>query len=61
MPRRRFKQTTSLKHRLASFAEEVRQKGFQLRPGPENDALLKKVRRGDTAARLESWVQFQRS
>jgi hypothetical protein len=39
MERRRFKQTVSLKDRLALFAEEVRQKALQLRPGPEQDAL----------------------
>ena len=43
MHRRRFKQTTSLKDRLASFAEELKAKAFQLRPGPERDALLKRA------------------
>jgi len=56
MQRRRFKQTSSLKDRLASFAEAARQKALQLRPGPEKDALLKKVRQADTAARLEDWA-----
>lgn len=56
MQRRRFKQTTSLKDRLASFAEEVRKKAFKLRPGPEQDALLKKARQADTAAHLDDWA-----
>lgn len=57
MPRRRrFKQTTSLKDRLASFAEEIRKKASQLGPGPEQDALLKKARQADTAAHLEDWA-----
>lgn len=54
--RRRFKQSTSLKERLASFANEVREKALQLRQGPEQDALLKKARQADTAAHLEEWV-----
>ena len=54
--RRRFKQSTSLKERLASFANEVREKALQFRPGPEQDALLKKARQADTAAHLEEWV-----
>jgi hypothetical protein len=54
--RRRFKQSTSLKERLASFANEVREKALQLRPGPEQDALLKKARQADTAAHLDEWA-----
>jgi hypothetical protein len=54
--RRRFKQTTSLKDRLASFADEVREKARQLRPGPEQDALLKKARQADTASDLDEWA-----
>lgn len=56
MERRRFKQTNSLKDRLASFAKDVREKALQLRPGPEQDLLLKKARQADTAAHLEEWV-----
>jgi hypothetical protein len=54
--RRRFKQTVSLKQRLASFAKEVREKASELRPGPEQDALLKKARQADIAAHLDEWV-----
>ncbi len=56
MQRRRFKQTVSLKERLASFAKEVREKASELRPGPEQDALLKKARQADTAAHLDEWA-----
>jgi hypothetical protein len=56
MQSRRSKQTTSFKDRLASFANEVREKAFELRPGPEQDALLKKARQADTAAHLEEWA-----
>jgi hypothetical protein len=56
MERRRVKQTVSLKDRLAVFAKEVREKALQLRPGPEQDALLKKARQADTACHLDEWA-----
>jgi hypothetical protein len=54
--RRRFKQTTSLKDRLAVFAKQVRDEAAELRPGPEQDALLKKARQADTASHLDEWA-----
>lgn len=54
--RRRFKQTTSLKDRLASFAKEVREKASETKAGPEQDALLKKARQADMASRLDDWA-----
>ena len=54
--RRRAKQTSPLKDRLAAFAEEARGKASQLRPGPERDDLLKKARQADTAASLDEWA-----
>jgi hypothetical protein len=54
--RRRFKQTTSLKDRLASFAEDLKAKASQLRPGPEQDALLKRARQADTASHIDDWA-----
>ncbi|SHN83107.1 hypothetical protein SAMN05444170_5402 [Bradyrhizobium erythrophlei] len=56
MQRRRFKQTTSLKDRLASFAEELKAKAKRLRPGPEQDALLKRARQADTASHIDEWA-----
>jgi hypothetical protein len=56
MQRRRFKQTVSLKDRLASFAEEIRKKASQLQPGPERDALLKKANRADAASHIDEWA-----
>jgi len=56
MQRRRFKQTTSLKDRLTSFAEEIREKASHLRSGPEQDDLLKRARRADTAAHIDEWA-----
>jgi hypothetical protein len=54
--RRRFKQTTSLKERLASFARQVRDKASRLPPGAERDAMLKKASQVDTAAHLDGWA-----
>lgn len=54
--RRRFKQTTSLKDRLASFAKETREKASQLPPGNEKEAMLKKAGQADTAAHLDDWA-----
>jgi hypothetical protein len=54
--RRRFKQTTPLKDRLISFSKEIRDKAAELQPGPEQDALLKRARRADTAAHIDDWA-----
>jgi hypothetical protein len=56
MKRRRVKQSITLKDRLASFAEEVREKAAQLKPGPERDELLRKARQADTASHLDEWA-----
>jgi hypothetical protein len=56
MLRRRFNQTISLKARLASFAEEIRKKASELRPGPEKDALLKGARLADTESHIGEWA-----
>lgn len=52
----RFKQTEPLQDRLAKWAEEVREQAEQLPPGPERDALLRKVKQADTASHLEDWA-----
>jgi hypothetical protein len=54
--RRRFKPAISLKDRLASFANEVREKADLLPPGRERDDMLKKVSQADTASYLNDWV-----
>ena len=56
MQRRRFKQTVSLKDRLDSFAQEVRERASQLRPGPEREAVLKRARQADIASHLDDWA-----
>ncbi len=54
--RRRFKQTTTLKERLAAFAEDVREQASTMPPGPEREDLLKRASRADTAAHIDDWV-----
>jgi hypothetical protein len=56
LKRRRFHQTKSLQDRLAVWAEEVREQAAKLPPGPERDALLKKLRQADTASHLDDWA-----
>jgi len=50
--RRHFKHTASLKERLDTFAKEAREKASELPPGPDQEALLKKVRQAETAVRM---------
>ncbi len=57
--RKRVKQITSLKDRLAAFAGEARDKAKSLE-GPERNELLKKARRADTAAHIDDWVNSSR-
>jgi hypothetical protein len=54
--RHRIKQTESLSDRVAAFAAETREKANLLPPGPERDALLKKIRQAETASRLDEWA-----
>jgi hypothetical protein len=54
--RRRFKQASALKDRLASFAKEVREKASLLPHGRERDDMLKKARQAETASHLDDWV-----
>ena len=54
--RRRFKQQISLQDRLSAWANEVREQANKLRPGSEQDMLLKKARQADVASRLDEWM-----
>ena len=54
--RRRFKQALALDDRLRLFSEHLKAKAAELRPGPEQDALLKRARLADTAANINRWV-----
>jgi hypothetical protein len=42
MQRRRSKQTTSLKDRLATFAEQLKAEAIKLRPGPTTGRTTQK-------------------
>ena len=54
--RRRIKQTASLIERLKTYSDELKNKASQLRPGPQQDALLRRVRQADTASHIDDWV-----
>jgi hypothetical protein len=54
--RRRFKQSSSLKERLFSFAKEMREKASHLTPGPEHDDLIRRAQQADTASHLDDWA-----
>ncbi len=54
--RRRFKQFLSLNDRLKLFSDRLKAEAAKLRPGPEQDALLKRARFADTAAHIDEWV-----
>jgi hypothetical protein len=53
--RRRYKQSISLKGRLANFAEEDFRKAPNLPPGSDRDEMLKKVQ-ADIASRVDEWA-----
>jgi hypothetical protein len=54
--RRRFKQSSSLKERLFSFAKEMREKASHLAPGPKQDDLFRRAQQADTASHLDDWI-----
>ena len=56
MARRHLKQNQPLQDRLAAWADLVRQQAAELPPGPERDAILKKLRLADTAAHIDACV-----
>ena len=46
------KQPTNLQDRLAAWADEVRKQAETMAPGPEQDALLKKIAQADKTTEL---------
>ncbi|WFU57654.1 hypothetical protein QA639_09105 [Bradyrhizobium pachyrhizi] len=54
--RRRFKQTQNLEERLAQEARDLRETTKTLPPCPEREAMLRKARQDDTAARMAEWL-----
>jgi hypothetical protein len=58
MPKRRPRssQDQSFQDRLIAFATDARERAAKLRPGLEQDDLLRKARQADTASHLDQWV-----
>ena len=57
MPKRRsFKQSTSLKERLAKEATQLRKEAQGTPPGFERELLVRKARRAETASRMIEWL-----
>ena len=54
--RRRFKQQVSLQDRIAEWAIGIREQANRMRPGPQRDELLRKLRQAETAMHLEDWA-----
>ena len=54
--RRRFRQETSLQDRIVEWAVALRKQADVMRPGPERDELLKKLRQAETAMHMEDWA-----
>jgi len=55
-PRRRIKQSKSLKERLAASAKDARDRAALLPCGLEREALLREASRADTASHLDDWI-----
>jgi hypothetical protein len=56
MQRRRFKQTVTLKDRLAQQAGEARERAKTLPPGREREVLLRMARQSEAASRIDEWL-----
>jgi hypothetical protein len=59
--RRRFKQTTTLAHRLTEQAGRLRDRAKQLPPGAEQNTLWRKVRQTETALRIDAMLSSRQS
>ena len=56
MQRRRSKNTLTFPARLKHFADDLKAKAAELRPGQERDALLKRARQAETASYIDEWA-----
>nr|WP_249132284.1 hypothetical protein [Bradyrhizobium diazoefficiens] len=56
IPRRRFKQTKSLKERLLEEAHKLLEEARMLPHGPVRDAALQRARQAETAANMDDWL-----
>jgi predicted DNA-binding protein (MmcQ/YjbR family) len=46
----------TFEERLAEQKARLKQKAYQLKPGPERDELLKKAEQIDTATHMNEWL-----
>nr|WP_028350485.1 hypothetical protein [Bradyrhizobium murdochi] len=61
MPKRsRFKQTTSVKERLAEEATRLRKQAKDTPPGFERELLVRKARRSEAASQMIEWLTSAR-
>ena len=51
-----FKNTLTFPDRLKTFADELKAKAAELRPGPERDSLLRRARQADVASHIDEWA-----
>lgn len=56
MERRHFKQTQSLRQRLADEAKRLREEARSLPPGRRREMLLRRVRQDETAIQIDAWI-----
>ena len=54
--RRRFKHASTLQDRIVEWAQALRTVAAEMEPGPDRDALLKKVRQAEVAMHLDDWA-----
>jgi hypothetical protein len=55
--RRRFNPSGSFQDRLATFAEDARERAAKLPPGPERNVMKLKANQADSAADLDGWAR----
>ena len=54
--RNRRKQTQSLQERLATFAEDARERARALPPGKEREQLLQRAKQNEMTSDLTDWL-----
>ena len=54
--RNRRKQTQSLQERLATFAENARERARSLPPGKEREMLLQRAKQNEITSNLTDWL-----
>ena len=54
--RRRIKHTDTIQERLAAEAKRLREEADKLKPGAEQEALLRLARQAETVSRRSDWL-----